>query len=792
MGLVLPTYDPLAGVLVTTDAEIDAAITAAYNLPVSLEALVDGLWVDINESSISNMRHTLYAWSGVGQNVMPYTWYSGVVTYTDYRGFLLLLRLITTVRGKRITYLEEQRSIFLAQHAYTADVTQRDIYWKSLLGLGSNLDMDIPAVYTKAYAEMSAEFSHTDITIAGTDNTTVSVASGTQWRTALSDTPIFRDSYWEVDVTGNVGTIYVGLCNSMQLTDVRVGYGNNGGGAGLDVGFSVKVENEVVTRTVQNDSESVISVDCSTTHTVCFKYTGATLSVSPDGVTWTQTNINVFLSHGWYGDLYPAITLYSSTNAATLKFGNTNTTLSYYNSNTASTNEANNIAKGVYALSSDAPSWTGTFDALPRAGTYNTVKLDGNTNIVEATNTDYQPLDAQLTSLAALSPTGNSLKVVRLNAGETDFEFATIAGGGDMVLASAQTNSALKTFLAATFGLRNVANTFTSFFTNAATAARTWTLKDADGTLAFTSDITGTNSGTNTGDQTSIVGITGTKAQFDTAVSDGNILYVGDTATSATALATGRTISGTGDATFTTGAFDGSAAVSGAVTVSKINGTALSGLATGILKNTTGTGVPSIATDGTDYYSSLQAIPAANVPNGITTCRSALFTQSMTAGTYYYVPDSALTMPATSKTGGGMSTSTTMQWQFMMRKTAAGTAAFNIRIYRGTNGSTADTADVTQSIGTATAAVDIATVFITLKVTATGATGSYTWGIAVYHKAATGVGFGTTDATPFWEGTVSSVAMNTASLKFGIGLMGTTGTTALVLSGLSGEVNNMN
>jgi hypothetical protein len=35
-------------------------------------------------------------------------------------------------------------------------------------------------------------------------------------------------------------------------------------------------------------------------------------------------------------------------------------------------------------------------------------------------------------------------------------------------------------------------------------------------------------SGTNTGDQTSIVGITGTKAQFDTAVTDGNILFVGD------------------------------------------------------------------------------------------------------------------------------------------------------------------------------------------------------------------------------------------------------------------------
>jgi hypothetical protein len=75
------------------------------------------------------------------------------------------------------------------------------------------------------------------------------------------------------------------------------------------------------------------------------------------------------------------------------------------------------------------------------------------------------------------------------------------------------------------FALRNVANTFSGFFTNTNTTDRTYTLKDANGTLAFTTDITGTNSGTNTGDQTSIVGITGTMAQFDTAVTDGNIVY---------------------------------------------------------------------------------------------------------------------------------------------------------------------------------------------------------------------------------------------------------------------------
>lgn len=46
----------------------------------------------------------------------------------------------------------------------------------------------------------------------------------------------------------------------------------------------------------------------------------------------------------------------------------------------------------------------------------------------------YQPLDTQLTSLAGLSYTGNSLKVVRVNVGETGFELASVsAGSGDVV-----------------------------------------------------------------------------------------------------------------------------------------------------------------------------------------------------------------------------------------------------------------------------------------------------------------------------------------------------------------------
>lgn len=65
------------------------------------------------------------------------------------------------------------------------------------------------------------------------------------------------------------------------------------------------------------------------------------------------------------------------------------------------------------------------------------------------------------------------------------------------------------------------------------TANRTLTLTtgDANRTVTVSGDTTlggGSHSGTNTGDQTTIVGITGTKAQFNTAVSDGNIVYDGD------------------------------------------------------------------------------------------------------------------------------------------------------------------------------------------------------------------------------------------------------------------------
>lgn len=151
---------------------------------------------------------------------------------------------------------------------------------------------------------------------------------------------------------------------------------------------------------------------------------------------------------------------------------------------------------------------------------------------------------------------------------------------------------------------------------------------------------------------------------------------------------------------------------------------------------------------------------------------SAEFSQVVVSGTAYYITGSSITIPVSTLQVGSSFT-----WRLWMSKTAAGTGTFQMRVYRGTNGSTADTADVTQTLGTQTAVVDSMVVDITINITATGATGSYFWTICPMNKAATATGFGiATGTTGLFSGTVSSVALNTANLKFGISFIATTGT----------------
>ena len=102
-----------------------------------------------------------------------------------------------------------------------------------------------------------------------------------------------------------------------------------------------------------------------------------------------------------------------------------------------------------------------------------------------------------LTNLKAFLSTYFQIKLVAgtnitIDNTDTNAPIINASGGGgtgDMVLADVQTVTGLKTFLAGKFGLRNVANTFTSFFTNANTAARTYTLQNRNGILADNTDL---------------------------------------------------------------------------------------------------------------------------------------------------------------------------------------------------------------------------------------------------------------------------------------------------------------
>jgi hypothetical protein len=202
-----------------------------------------------------------------------------------------------------------------------------------------------------------------------------------------------------------------------------------------------------------------------------------------------------------------------------------------------------------------------------------------------------------------------------------------------------------------------------------------------------------------------------------------------------------------------------------------LDGNTVSGNPTATLPATTTT---IVGRDTTDTLTNKSI--SYNQITGLTVGNTSQQSQVVVSGTSYYVAGSALTVPTNVAVGSRF------RWTVAMAKTAAGTGAFAVEIRRGTAGTVADTADVSQSIGTQTAAVDNMMVDVEVVVTTTGATGAYFWSIIPTNKAITATGFGVaTGPTGQFSGTVSSVAMNTASLKFGLSFKATTGTPTITV-----------
>jgi hypothetical protein len=213
---------------------------------------------------------------------------------------------------------------------------------------------------------------------------------------------------------------------------------------------------------------------------------------------------------------------------------------------------------------------------------------------------------------------------------------------------------------------------------------------------------------------------------------------------------------------------------------------------TNIATNTANIGLKANAASpsfmGTPSFAS--GIPATEIPSGITNGNTALQSQVVVSATSYYITNSNLNLPNPMKVG--LVVGSRFRWTIAMAKTAAGTGTFQIKLYRGTNGSTADTADVTQTIGTQTAVVDNMTVDVEIVVTTIGAAGAYFWSIIPTNKAITATGFGVaTGPTGQFSGTVSGVALNTAALKFGIGFVATTGTPTITVPMVRAQALNV-
>ena len=299
----------------------------------------------------------------------------------------------------------------------------------------------------------------------------------------------------------------------------------------------------------------------------------------------------------------------SITNTGTLTLPTTTGTVALTSDITGTnsgTNTGDNATNTQYSgLVTNA---THTGDATG-SGALTVVKINGTlmsglaTGILKNTTTTGVPsiaLNSDLPTMTATvggavpTPPNNTTSFLR-----GDGTFAAPSGSGDMVLADVQSVTGKKTYDTTKLAMKGSStgvNTVAS--ANASATSYTNTIPAKTGTFAMTADITGTNSNTNTGDQTSIVGITGTKAEFDTAVTDGNILYDGDV--TVPVKATGAELdTGTDDAKFATAKAIADSKISYIDGVETLTNKRI----TSRVGTTASSGTPTINTDTYDSYS---------------------------------------------------------------------------------------------------------------------------------------------------------------------------------------------
>ena len=201
-------------------------------------------------------------------------------------------------------------------------------------------------------------------------------------------------------------------------------------------------------------------------------------------------------------------------------------------------------------------------------------------------------------------------------------------------------------------------------------------------------------------------------------------------------------------------------------TVVKINGTALSGLATGIVKNTTGTGVPSIAIAGTDY------VVATNGTNGqgLTSNGSGGFGTALTLAT-------VATSGSASDLNAGTLAAARMPAITGDVTTTVGTVASTVVKINGTTLSGLATGLLKNTTATGVPSIAVAGTDLI------GGVGNLTTVGAVPYVSATGT-LNQDAADFFWDATNNRLGIGTASPLTKLHILGGDTTSAGELGGL--------
>lgn len=350
-------HDPLALELVD-NAQIIARQKEIAEYPIYRGDVDDPIFAfPASAAYLGELKSVIDAWDTVGMATYAVSDLAGTVYYLEKNDAQIFWETLIQLKARRAARLLVYASELIAQNNATSDVTERDIHPTSWPSLDSNVEF--PSGSTFVWAEIDPANKHADITISGASNSAISVASGSGWRTARLNQPVYRPAYWEFNVDGNAGDLYIGLMNDTPDLSANYKLGEDEHSVG------VLITAETIKEALYNASVAGLTdYDCTVAgasrgnattdieHIVGLRYDPyiGLLEVcwGRDHTEYQTVKTGCHTAIEATGRIYPAISIYDSANVIEGHFGEGSTPNENYGEGYVTFNWLINIANGLF------------------------------------------------------------------------------------------------------------------------------------------------------------------------------------------------------------------------------------------------------------------------------------------------------------------------------------------------------------------------------------------------------------------------------------------------------------